>query len=81
MIFHIDGVLIIGRISQIPSWWNIECKVTIFFANTQILVYLCSIFGLKTKIMGTILMLTHVLGCLYTFDNLELCNAEKTEKI
>ena len=49
MIFHIDGVLIIGRISQIPSWWNIECKVTIFFANTQILVYLCSRFGVKTN--------------------------------
>ena len=35
---------IIGQISQIPSWWNIECKVTYFFANTQILVYLCSRF-------------------------------------
>ncbi len=57
MIFHIDGVLIIGRISQIPSWWNIECKVTIFFANTQILVYLCSIFWLKTKKYGNY---THV---------------------
>ena len=42
---------IIGQISQIPSWWNIECKVTIFFANTQILVYLCSRFGVKTKII------------------------------
>ena len=49
MIFHIDGVLIIGRISQIPSWWNIECKVTIFFANTQILDYLCKIFEKKSK--------------------------------
>ena len=58
MIFHIDGVLIIGRISQIPSWWNIGCKVTIIFANTQILVYLCKIFGVKTKNMGTIYMLT-----------------------
>ena len=49
MIFHVDGVLIIGRISQIPSWWNIECKVTIFFANTQILAYLCKIFEKKSK--------------------------------
>ena len=49
MIFHIDGVLIIGRISQIPSWWNIECKVTIFFANMQILGYLCKIFEKKSK--------------------------------
>jgi hypothetical protein len=53
----LDALRAIGRRSAYwtlrygSSMFNIGCKVTIFFANTQILAYLCKIFEEREKML------------------------------